>query len=77
MSIHDCHVAYLAGADVVYAGNTSWMAEKAAYLTDNVFSRLPVRQWVLSVPKRLHCSMQRDGQQSSWATRKLSVVNTR
>ncbi len=27
----------------------------------HVFPRLPVRQWVLSVPKRLRCFMQRDG----------------
>ena len=33
----------------------------AAHLTDHVFPRLPVRQWVLSVPKRLLCFMQRDG----------------
>ena len=29
------------------------MVETAAHLTDHVFHRLPVRQWVLSVPKRL------------------------
>jgi len=29
------------------------MAEAAAHLTDHVFPRLPVRQWVLSAPKRL------------------------
>jgi hypothetical protein len=33
----------------------------AAHLTDHVFPRLPVRQWVLSVPKRLRYFMQRDG----------------
>ena len=37
------------------------MAETAAHLTDHVFPRLPVRQWVLSVPKRLRYYMQRDG----------------
>ena len=31
------------------------MEETAAHLTDHVYPRLPVRQWVLSVPKRLHC----------------------
>ena len=31
------------------------------HLTDHVFPRLQVRQWVLSVPKRLRHSMQRDG----------------
>jgi hypothetical protein len=29
------------------------MVETAAHLSDHVFPRLPVRQWVLSVPKRL------------------------
>jgi hypothetical protein len=33
----------------------------AAHLTDHVFPCLPVRQWVLSVPKRLRYFMQRDG----------------
>ena len=32
-----------------------------ANLTDHVFPRLAVRQWVLSVPKRLRYFMQRDG----------------
>ena len=36
------------------------MAETAAHLSDHVFPRLPVRQWVLSVPKRLRYDMQRD-----------------
>jgi hypothetical protein len=37
------------------------MAETAAHLSDHVFPRLPVRQWVLSVPKRLRYFMQRAG----------------
>jgi hypothetical protein len=37
------------------------MVETAAHLNDHVFPRLPVRQWVLSVPKRLRYFMQRDG----------------
>jgi hypothetical protein len=41
--------------------NKRRMVETAAHLTDNVFPRLPVRQWVLSVPKRLRYFMQRDG----------------
>ena len=36
------------------------MAEAAAHLTDHVLPLLPVRQWVLSVPKRLHHYLQRD-----------------
>ena len=37
------------------------MVETAAHLSDHVFPRLLVRQWVLSVPKRLRYYMQRDG----------------
>ena len=37
------------------------MVETAAHLCDHVFPRLPVRQWVLSVPKRLRYFMQREG----------------
>jgi len=36
------------------------MAEAAAHLSDHVFPRLPVRQWVLSVPKRIRYYLQRD-----------------
>jgi hypothetical protein len=42
------------------------MVETAAHLSDLVFPRLPVRQWVLSVPKRLRYFMQRD----------VTVINT-
>jgi hypothetical protein len=41
--------------------NTRRMVETAAHLTDHVLPRLPVRQWVLSVPRRLRYFMQRDG----------------
>ena len=41
--------------------DTRRMVETAAHLSDHVFPRLPVRQWVLSVPKRLRYFMQRDG----------------
>ena len=37
------------------------MMEAAAHLSDHVLPHLPVRQWVLSVPKRLRYFMQRDG----------------
>jgi hypothetical protein len=33
--------------------NAKRMAETAAHLVDHVFPHVPVRQWVLSVPKRL------------------------
>jgi hypothetical protein len=36
------------------------MVETAAHLTDHVLPELPLRQWVLAVPKRLHCFLQRD-----------------
>jgi hypothetical protein len=37
------------------------MVGTAAHLADHVFPRLPVRQWVLSVPKRLRYFIQCDG----------------
>ena len=36
------------------------MVETAAQLADHVFPRLPVRQWVLAVPKRLRYFLHRD-----------------
>jgi hypothetical protein len=36
------------------------VVETAAHLTDHVFPRLPVRQWVLAVPKRLRYFLHRD-----------------
>ncbi len=36
------------------------MAETAADLVDHVFPRLPVRQWVLSLPKLLRYFLQRE-----------------
>ena len=38
------------------------MVEVAAHLVENVFPRLPVRQWVLSFPKRLRYFLQRDAE---------------
>ena len=59
---HDYFVAYSCkGRGVCPSCNTRPMVETAAHLTDHVFPRLPVRQWVLSVPKRLRYFMQRDG----------------
>ena len=48
------------GRGVCPSCNTRRMAEAAAHLTNHVFPRLPVRQWVLSVPKRLRYYLQRD-----------------
>jgi hypothetical protein len=36
------------------------MAESAAHLVDHVLPRLPIRQWVLSLPKRLRYYLQHD-----------------
>ena len=36
------------------------MVETAAHLVDHVFPRLPVRQWVLSLPKRLRYFLRHD-----------------
>ncbi len=59
---HDYFVAYSCkGRGVCPSCNTRRMVETAAHLTDHVFPSLPVRQWVLSVPKRLRYFMQRDG----------------
>ena len=59
---HDYFVAFSCkGRGVCPSCNTRRMVATAAHLTDHVFPRLPVRQWVLSVPKRLRYFMQRDG----------------
>ena len=59
---HDYFVAYSCkGRGVCPSCNTRRMEETAAHLADHVFPRLPVRQWVLFVPKRLRYFMQRDG----------------
>jgi hypothetical protein len=36
------------------------MVETAAHLTDHVLPELPLRQWVLAVPKRLRYFLERD-----------------
>jgi Putative transposase/Transposase zinc-binding domain len=41
------------GRGVCPSCNTRRMAEVAAHVTDHVLPHLPVRQWVLSLPKRL------------------------
>ena len=67
---HDYFVAYSCkGRGVCPSCNTRRMVETAAHLTDHVFSRLPVRQWVLFVPKRLRYFMQRDGATLNMALR--------
>jgi hypothetical protein len=46
------------------------MMETAAHLADHVFPRLPVRQWVSSVPKRLRNFLQLEGATLGMAQRK-------
>jgi Transposase zinc-binding domain len=59
---HDYFLAFSCkGRGVCPSCNTRRMAETAAHLTDHVFPRLPVRQWVLSVPKRLSYFVRGDG----------------
>jgi hypothetical protein len=59
---NDYFVAYSCNAlGLCPSCNTRRMVETAAHLTDHVFPRLQVRQWVLSVPKRLRYFMQRGG----------------
>jgi hypothetical protein len=58
---HDFLVAFSCkGRAVCPSCNTRRMAETAAHLVDHVLPPLPVRQWVLSLPKRLRYHLQRD-----------------
>jgi hypothetical protein len=41
-------------------GRCSRMAETAAHLVEHVFPRVPVRQWVVTFPKRLRYFLHRD-----------------
>ncbi len=54
---HDFFVAYSCNCrGICPSCTTRRMVETAAHLADHVIPRLPVRQWVLSVPKRLRLS---------------------
>ena len=58
---HDFLIAFSCkGRGVCPSCNTRRMVETAVHLADHVFPKLPVRQWVLSVPKRLRYFLQRD-----------------
>jgi hypothetical protein len=46
------------GHGVCPSCNTRRMVETAAHLSDHIFPKLPVRQWVLSLPKRLRYFLQ-------------------
>ena len=51
---HNYFVAFSCkGREVCPSCNTRHMVKTAAYLMDHIFFRPLVRQWVLSVPKRL------------------------
>jgi len=56
---HDFLVAFSCRA-VCPSCNAPRMAETAAHLVDHVFPARPVRQWVLSLPKRLRYFLQRE-----------------
>jgi hypothetical protein len=57
---HDYFVAVSFTAPSVFPScNTQRMVETTAHLSDHVFPRLPVRQWVLSVPAPLRYFMQK------------------
>ena len=58
---HDFLIAYSCkGRGVCPSCTTRRMVETAAHLALHVIPRLPVRQWMLSVPKRLRYEMQHD-----------------
>ena len=58
---HDFLIAYSCkGRGVCPSCTARRMVETAAHLALHVIPRLPVRQWVLSVPKRLHYHLEHD-----------------
>jgi hypothetical protein len=58
---HDFLVGFSCkGRGICPSCNTRRMVETAAHLVDHILPRLPVRQWVLSLPKRLRYHLQRD-----------------
>jgi hypothetical protein len=60
---HDFLVAFSCkGCGLCPSCNARRMAETAAHLVDHVIPPLPVRQWVLSVPKRLRWYLEREPQ---------------
>jgi hypothetical protein len=60
---HDFVLAFSCkGRGLCPSCNARRMVEVAAHMVENVFPRLPVRQWVLSFPKRLRYFLQRDAE---------------
>jgi len=63
---HEFLVAFSCkGRGICPSCNTRHMAETAAHLVDHVFPKVPVRQWVLSLPKRLRYYLYHDPKISS------------
>jgi hypothetical protein len=63
---HDFLVALSCkGRGLCSSCNARRMAETAAHLVDHVFPLLPVRHWVLSVPKRLRWYLEREPRAAS------------
>jgi hypothetical protein len=57
---HDFLIAFSCkGRDLCPSCATRRMVETAAHLVDQVLPRVPYRQWVVSVPKRVRWHMQR------------------
>jgi hypothetical protein len=58
---HDFLVAFSCkGRGVCPSCNTRRMVETSAHLADHILPRLPVRQWVLSLPRRLRYHLEHD-----------------
>ena len=76
---HDFLIAFSCkGRSVCPSCNARRMVKTAAHLTDHVFPPLPVRQWVLAVPKRLRYFLHRDADLQGAALRLfLRVVEQR
>ena len=69
---HDLPVALSCqGRGVCPSCNARRMVATATHLTDHVLPALPVRQWVLAVPKRLRYFLQRDADLQGAALRLL------
>ena len=67
---HDFLIAFSCkGRGICPSCNTRRMVATAAHLTDNVLPRLPMRQWVLAVPKRIRYFLQRDAHLQGTALR--------
>jgi Transposase zinc-binding domain len=74
---HDFLVAFSCKArGVCPSCNTRRMVETAAHLSDHVLPPLPVRHWVLSVPKRLLYFLHDDAAEHGTIMRPLRAVSS-